>query len=108
MQLEKWFTTDFTLFRFTGVTDSGGSFGSNMTAVTTFKGHIYPMDGTESPAKEKVEGLTFFKILCGITVNVQQKDRISDGTNNYEVVSAVDRNIGRNPHKEIVTKLRDE
>lgn len=105
MQLDKWFTTSFIVNRLTEVVDSGGAIQPAVTQSSTFSGHIYPLNGDERTEREKTEGVTFYKILCPLSTNVLPKDKILQGAINHEVVSSFDHDIGRNPHKEIVTKV---
>lgn len=99
MSIAKWYTTTFTTKRQTWSGDS-----SALVTQGTFLGHI--QQGVD---KNLQENLGFrltkaFTIWCAPDTDIQEGDRIEEGTNKYDVRFSINRNVGANGHLEVVVE----
>lgn len=104
MKLSRWFTTSFTIKRFTNVVDSGGVSTNAQSTIGTILGHKYPVSGMEVDVKDKKEGQTYWKILTTVSADVLYEDTLETSSEKFEVVNLLPRNVGLNPHLEILAR----
>jgi len=101
--ISRFFTTTFTVQRQTWSNDS-----SALVSQDSFDGHI--QQGTPENYQENI-GFRFskaFTIWCPSDTDIQEADRLSDGTNYYDVRFVVNRNVGANVHLQLIVENLDE
>lgn len=94
--IERFYTTTFTKLRLSYVANKG-TYGAN----GTFVGHIQQ---AQAELQEQLTDLfsRVFIVWCAIGTDIQEGDRINDGTDNYKVKAVRTNNVGNNTHLEIV------
>lgn len=101
--ISRFYTTAFTVKRQTWSGDS-----SALVTQSSFSGHL--QQGAPENYQQ-FEGLKFSKaytIWCPSTTNVQEGDRLSEGSNTYDVRFVINRNVGANGHLELIVEKSDE
>lgn len=102
MSITKYYTTTFTVTRQTWSGDS-----SALVSQDSFTGHI--QQGVESVYTESL-GLRFTKpytIWCPASTDVEEGDRITEGSNTYDVKYVENRNIGSNGHLHVLVEKHE-
>lgn len=97
--IQKWYTTTFTVKRQEWSHESSANVSKG-----TFLGHIQQMS---DESLQQFLGLRFskaFKIYCAPATDVQEGDRIENGSINYDVKFVIDRNIGNEGHLEVIVE----
>lgn len=96
MDIEKFFTTTFTLFRQTWSNESSAE-----VSQSSFVGHIQQTNERYQNELDIAYGLGY-KIWCAFTTDIQAGDRVNDGTNDYSVKTVVEHYTGPNKHKTVI------
>lgn len=97
MSIKRFFTTSFTVTRQTWTGDS-----SALVSQGTFDGHIQQ---ASADIMQQYEGLRLTKawiIWCAPTVDVEEGDRITQGSDTYDVRFIENRNMGANAHLHLI------
>ena len=100
--ISRFYTTTFTTKRQEWSNDS-----STLDSQGTFLGHI--QQGIPKSYQEQTE-FRFTKaytIWCPADTDVQEGDRLEEGSNTYDVRFVIDRNIGNNGHLEVIVEKHD-
>ena len=94
--IERFYTTTFTVYRLAYVANKG-SYSSN----GTFLGHIQQ---AQAELQEQLVDMfsRMFIVWCAVGTDIQEGDRINDGTNDYKVKAVRLNNVGANTHLEVV------
>ena len=103
MNIERFFTTTFAVFRQTWSGDS-----SALVSQTSIIGHI--QQGTPEVFQQDL-GFRFSKahtIWCAANANIREGDRLTEGSNSYDVRFVINRNIGFNGHLQVIVEKSDE
>lgn len=97
--IDRFFTTTFTTKRQTWSGDS-----SSLVEQEDFIGHL--QQGVSKTYQENIQ-FRFSKawtIWCPADTDVQEGDRLEEGSNTYDVKFVIDRNLGRNRHLELIVE----
>lgn len=95
--ISRFFTTTFTITRQVWSGDS-----SALVSQGTFKGHIQQ---TGADVLQLYQGLRLAKawsVWCASDTDVQEGDRITEGSNSYNVRFVENRNVGSDGHLQLI------
>lgn len=102
MSIKRFYTTTFTVTRQTWTGDS-----SALVSQGTFKGHIQQAG---ADIMQQYEGLRLTKawiIWCAADTDVEEGDRITQGSDTYDVRFIENRNVGSNGHLHLICEKHD-
>lgn len=100
--IERFFTTTFTYFRQVWVGDSSGEVSQG-----TFIGHI--QQSTDENLTQSL-GLSFtktFELWCPLATEVEEGDRLVNGSKEYMVRFKIERKVGNNQHLRLLIEKVD-
>jgi len=102
MSISKFYTTTFTVKRLVFL-DSA----SNLQEQGSFSGHIQQATDDNLMEYAGLRLTKAFVIWCEPGEDVQEGDKLEEGSNKYDVRFAINRNVGSNGHLQLLVEKSD-